>query len=169
MISLRRTLLAAAIAALALSASSGAAAQASTTCSWAGTPAVPTGVMTINPGLTNLPAPRDVQFHAWGQLSGGPRCHGQVQFISVITAGSTCALAHFDGRVVGLPGVARFVGDGALDVPSRLFDRHGNVVGLENAEIATPTNLERSNDCQSPSGFRGGWPAMFSSTIELFG
>src|SRR4051794_29015837 len=160
MISLGRALLAS-IATLVLG---GGAAQASTTCTWAGNPATPTGVMTITPGLTNIPSPRDVRFHAWGQLSGGPRCRGQLQFISAITAGSTCTLAHFEGRVVGLPDVARFVGDGSLDVPSRLYDTHGKLVGLENAEIVTATNLERSTDCQSPSGFRGGWPGMFSST-----
>jgi hypothetical protein len=157
-----------AIGALVIAAPAGADAQASTTCTWSGTPAAPTGVLTISPGITNLPASRDMQFHAWGPLSGGPGCHGQMQFVGVITAGSFCSYAHFEGRVTGLSGVARYVGDGSLDVPSRLYDKRGNLVGLENAEIATPSNALRATDCQAPGGFRGGWPAMFSSTVVLF-
>jgi hypothetical protein len=167
MIPFRRALLAP-IAALVFSASGGAVARASTTCTWSGTPVAPTGVLTISPGITNLPTSRDMRFHAWGPLSGGPGCRGQMQFIGVITAGSTCSYAHFEGRVIGLPGVVRYVGDGSLDVPSRLYDKHGSVVGLENAEIATPMTTSHAFDCEAPSGFRGGWPAMFSSTVVLF-
>jgi hypothetical protein len=39
---------------------------------------------------------------------------------------------------------------------------------LENAAIATPSNASRVTDCQAAGGFRGGWPAMFSSTGVLF-
>jgi hypothetical protein len=55
----------------------GAPASASTTtCTWGGTPTAPTGTFTINPGITNLPAPGALEFRATGELSGGGRCTG---------------------------------------------------------------------------------------------
>ena len=55
-----------------------------------------------------------------------------------------------------------------LMVPSQLYDRAGNVVGVENANIMTQANLTHTTDCMAPSGFTGGWPAMFSSVVELW-
>jgi hypothetical protein len=84
-------------------------------------------------------------------------------------AGSTCAVLHIEGVVEGLPGVARFVGKGSLEFPSVLYDGSGNSVGVENAEILTPSNQPHLLDCTTPEGFRGGWPAMFSSVVHLNG
>jgi hypothetical protein len=146
-----------------------AAARAPLTCTWAGTPAAPTGVFTITPGVTNVPSSGPLKFHATGRLAGGPGCHGTMTYIGQLDAGATCPESTFRGRVRGLPGVARFLGNGSLDVPSLLFDRRGNLVGVENAEIATQTNLQHALDCATPGGFAGGWPAMFSSVVERFG
>jgi hypothetical protein len=84
-----------------------------------------------------------------------------------MATGATCPLSTFEGTVKGLPGVARFRGHGSLIVPSQLFDRHGNVVGLETANIMTQSTFNHATDCTKPEGFRGGWPAMFSSVIQL--
>ena len=163
----RRTALALALATAAVVGGGGASAQAATTCTWAGTPVAPTGTFTIKPGLTNVPSSRALKFVATGRLGGGPACRGTVRFVSQIDAGSTCAYAAFEGVVKGLPGVARSVGRGSLDVPSLLYDRAGRLVGVENAQILTRDNFFNSPDCSKPSGFTG--PAGFSSTITLFG
>jgi len=152
-------------AAVALGAPAGAV--ASTTCSWGGSPSAPTGSFTITPGLTNRPAPGALKFKAVGKLAGqAPLCQGRLKFVGQIDAGSDCAFAAFEGVVEGLPGVARFWGRGSLDVPSVLYGPEGNVVGVENAEIATEENLVNSLKCQTPEGFTG--PAGFSSTVVLF-
>src|SRR4051812_26626561 len=78
-------------------------ASASTICTWGGTPVAPTGTLTIDPGITNLPAPGALKFRATGQLSGGGRCTGTMTFVGQIDAGSTCALVSFEGTVKGLP------------------------------------------------------------------
>src|SRR3954449_9736442 len=107
-------------------------ARAATTCSWAGTPTAPTGWFTLDPGLTNIPSSAPSSFVAWGDLSGSdPRCRGQMKWIGQADAGSTCPLVSFEGEVKGLPGVARFWGKGSLLVPSYLYDRAGNLVGIE--------------------------------------
>jgi hypothetical protein len=142
--------------------------RANATCTWGGTPSKPTGTFSIHPGLATSPSTRPVDFVATGELGGGPGCQGTVRFVADIAAGSTCALATFDGRVEGLPGVARFFGQGSLMVPSRLFGASGRLVGFENANIMTPANAPHTCDCLSPDGFEGGWPAMFSSTIVRF-
>jgi hypothetical protein len=116
-----------------------------------------------------IPSTRPVDFVATGELGGAPGCQGTVRFVAEITPGSTCALATFDGRVEGLPGVARFFGQGSLMVPSRLFDASGRLVGFENANIITPANAPHTGDCLTAHGFEGGWPAMFSSVIVRFG
>jgi hypothetical protein len=141
-------------------------AQAATICSWAGTPAVPTGTFTVSPGVTNVPSAEPLRFKATGVLGGG--CSGKMTFNGQLDAGATCPFSTFRGTVQGLPGVTRFLGHGSLLVPSELFDDAGNVVGVENANIMTQTNLARTTDCNTPSGFRGGWPAMFSSVVELY-
>jgi hypothetical protein len=144
-----------------------ATANAQTTCTWGGTPANPTGTFTIRPGLTNSPVPGALKFRATGTLGGtDPICTDRVRFVGQLDAGSTCALASFEGTVEGLPGVARFWGKGSLDVPSFLYDREGNLVGVENAQIVTEENLANSLQCGTPEGFTG--PAGFSSNIVLF-
>jgi hypothetical protein len=71
-------------------------------------------------------------------------------FVGQIDAGSTCALASFEGSVRGLPGVTRFWGKGSLTVPELLYDAAGNVVG---------------SDCDTAGGFSEG---TFAATVELF-
>jgi hypothetical protein len=89
-------------------------------------------------------------------------------FTGQLDAGATCPFSEFEGVVKGLPGVARFWGKGSLLVPSLLYDRNGNVVGSETAQILTETNFPHTADCATPTGYTGGWPAMFSSVVELF-
>jgi hypothetical protein len=143
-------------------------AQAATTCTWAGTPAAPTGTFTITPGVTNVPSAGPLKFVATGPLSGDDkRCSGQMKFVGQIDAGASCLLPlSFEGTVEGLPGVVRWWGKGNLDVPSYLYDRAGNLVGNENAQIVTKDNLAQYADCSTPGGFTG--PATFSSNITLF-
>src|SRR3954447_17863322 len=162
-----RLAVALAIAAAALSAQA-AHARAGLTCTWAGTPAAPTGTFTMEPGVTNTPSAGPLAFRATGRLAGGPRCHGTMVFEGQLDPGATCPFSTFRGRVYGLPGVARYVGHGSLLVPSTLYDRKGRVAGVENAEILTPANLAHTTDCATPEGFTGGWPGMFSSVVERF-
>jgi hypothetical protein len=157
-----------AVAAVLLAAGVGAgSAQAATTCTWAGTPDAPTGTFTVKPGVTNLPSPGPLKFTATGALGG--QCAGTMTFTGQLDAGASCSFAEFEGAVRGLAGVTRFWGKGSLLVPSVLYDSAGNVVGSENAQILTETNFPHTTDCATPTGFTGGWPAMFSSVIELFG
>ena len=152
-------------ACLALSAVAAAPADARSTCTWAGTPAEPTGTFTIDPGVTNVPSAGPLKFKATGQLGG--ECSGTMTFAGQLDAGSSCAFAEFEGSVKGLPGVARFWGKGNLLVPSVLYDSAGNVVGLEAAQIVTETDIAHYTDCSTPEGFAGGWSDMFSSVVEL--
>jgi hypothetical protein len=141
-------------------------ARAATTCTWGGTPLAPTGWFTVKPGTTATPMPTAGRFIATGQLAGeDPRCKGEMKWVGQVDAGSTCAVASFEGAVRGLPGVARFWGKGSLLVPSRLYDRAGNAVGLENANIMTRHNSSLTASCTTPEGFTG--PADFSSVVEL--
>jgi hypothetical protein len=157
-----------AVAAAFLAAGGGAgSAEAAATCTWAGTPDAPTGTFTIKPGVTNLPSAGPLKFMATGTLGG--ECAGTMTFTGQLDAGATCAFAEFEGTVKGLPGVARFWGKGSLLVHSLLYDKSGNVVGSENAQILTETNFPHTTDCATPAGFTGGWPGMFSSVLELFG
>jgi hypothetical protein len=137
------------------------------TCTWAGTPAAPTGTFTITPGVTNVPSAEPLEFRATGVLAGGPGCTGTMTWVGQFDAGSSCAAILVEGVVKGLPGVARFVGKGNLLAPSLLYDRSGNLVGVENAEILTPANQPHFADCSTPRGFTGGWPGMFSSVFTL--
>jgi hypothetical protein len=158
-----------AIAAVAVGCAQAGEARAATTCTWAGTPAAPTGTFTITPGLTNFPSPQASKFIASGQLAGDdPRCHGQMRWVGQIDAGSNCVLASFEETVEGLPGVAHAWGKGSVDVPQSLYDRKGRLVGAENAQIATQANFQHYLDCSTPQGFVGGWPGMFSSHVVLF-
>jgi hypothetical protein len=159
----------AASAALAVSAAGDGVARASTTCTWAGTPAAPTGTFTITPGLTNFPSSQPSKFVASGPLAGDdPRCRGQMRWVGQVDAGSSCGLASFEESVQGLPGVSRARGKGNIDVPQSLYDRQDRLVGVENAQVATQTSSQHYLDCNTPQGFAGGWPAMFSSNVVLF-
>jgi hypothetical protein len=154
----RTTVAIAAVTAAVAGGAAPAAAQASKTCTWGGTPAAPTGV-TTNGGITNVPSPVPLRFRASGALGGD--CRGRMRFIGQMDAGSSCALIDFEGRVEGLPGVAWFVGTSAMGVaPARLYDSRGKLVGSENAQFLTNSNL---TDCSTPRGLRR---VAFSSVIE---
>ena len=142
-------------------------ASAMTTCTWGGTPAAPTGTFTITPGITNVPSAGPLKFVATGPLAGADkRCSGLMKFDGQVDAGASCLLPlSFEGTVQGLPGVARWWGKGNLDVPSYLYDKAGNLVGTENAQIATQDNSSHLLDCGTPDGFTGG---TFSSNVVLF-
>jgi hypothetical protein len=156
-----------ALALVALAVTQPGKAHATTICSWAGTPLAPTGWFTLDPGVTMTPSAGPLRFVAWGDLAGSdPRCRGQMKWIGQADAGATCALLSFEGEVKGLPGVARFWGKGSLLVPSYLYDKYGNLVGVENANIMTQHNQSLTATCAEPGGFTG--PADFSSTIVLF-
>src|SRR4051794_10169325 len=88
------------LATVALACAQTGQAQAATTCTWAGTPAAPTGTFTITPGLTNFPLAQPSKFSASGQLAGDdPRCRGQMRWVGQIDAESNCALASFEETV----------------------------------------------------------------------
>jgi hypothetical protein len=84
-----------------------------------------------------------------------------------LDAGSFCGMISSEGVVTGLPGVSRFVGRGTLVAPTALYDEAGQLAGVENAQLATSSNAPRFSDCNTSEGFRGGWPAMFSSVVAL--
>jgi hypothetical protein len=68
---------------------------------------------------------------------------------------------------MGLPGVKRFAGAAPVGIlPARLYDKGGNIVGSENAQVDTLANAPSFPNCNTPEGF-GEW--NFSSVIELFG
>src|SRR3954464_7496945 len=140
-------------------------AHAAATCTWGGTAAAPTGTTTIRPGLTNTPAPEPMWFRATGVLAGdAAACRGTFTFTGVMNAGSTCGLVTFQGVARGLPGVARFAGVSVGGfAPARLYDHAGNVVGSENAQFLTGSDVMA---CGTPEGMTGN---RFSSVIELFG
>jgi hypothetical protein len=134
------------------------------TCTWGGAAPAPAGITTIHPGITNDPAPRPIAFRATGRLGGAPGCRGTFRFSGQMNAGSTCGLITFQGRTRGLRGVARFAGVSVGGVaPARLYDKAGNVVGSENAQFLTGSNV---SDCQTPTGMTRN---RFSSVIVLFG
>ena len=136
-----------------------------TTCTWGGTPAAPTGTFSISPGLTNAPSTAPSVFKVTGALGGG--CTGTLTYNGQIDAGGTCSVSTFEGKANGIPGVRRFAGVGVNVLgPARLYDKDGNVVGIENAQVATPANAPHFMDCGTPQGFTGG---TFSSLIVLAG
>jgi hypothetical protein len=159
-----------AIAASLLAGGSGAAsAQATTTCTWGGTPANPTGyVKYTRQGITNTPSTEPLPFIATGPLAGG--CSGELTYHGVQATGSTCTFGPFEARATGLPGVVRAAGDNVVGlVPALLYDKSGNVVGSENPQVLTSGTEEKNFaflSCTSPEGFKEG---HFSSVIELFG
>src|SRR5439155_6671933 len=121
----------------------------------------------MTPGPTNLPSTGPIDFTATGELAGDARCTGQLTFVGQMDAGATCAFSTFQGAAKGLPGVRQFAGVGPLGIlPARLYDKDGNVVGSENAQVDTLANAQHLSDCNTPEGFTEG---QFSSVIELFG
>jgi hypothetical protein len=145
-----------------------ASAQASTTCTWGGTPVEHTGVVTFTKqGLTNTPSTEPLPFTAAGPLAGG--CSGTLTYRGYFAAGASCPTpSPFEARVFGLRGVVRAAGEGiTVLAPALLYDRAGNVVGSENPQVLTGGTEERNlgfTNCNSPEGFRQG---NFSSVIEL--
>ena len=81
----------------------------SAVCTWGGTPAAPTGRFTFTPGLTQFtPSSGPLKFWATGELSGGAGCQGKMVFRGVAEPGAICPAFVTDGKVEGVPGVARF-------------------------------------------------------------
>jgi len=130
-------------------------------CTWGGTAVAPTGTFTISPGLTMIPLATPSKFHVTGELGGA--CTGTLTYDGQIDASGTCQFTTFEGKAKGIPGVTDFAGIGIGSFgPARLYDKGGNVIASENANINTPENAPHAADCGSPQGFRGG---NFSSTI----
>jgi hypothetical protein len=144
-----------------------ASAQESRTCTWGGTPAAPTGTFVNDPGLTNTPNPAVISFRVIGALGGD--CRGTMSFKGTYDPNGSCLAATFSGTVEGLPGVERFAGSNTAGfLPSRLYDRAGNVAGSENANAYTADNVLGGPfmACNTPEGLTRG---TFSSVIELLG
>jgi hypothetical protein len=159
-------IMALAAACLVLASGGSASAQASTTCTWGGTPAAPTGTFTVRPGLTNTPAPEPLKFAATGDLAGGGRCTGKMTLAGQVNAGSTCLFASFQGTVRGVPGVARFWGEGSALVHEFLYDNDGNLVGADQPSVAPPpADDPLYMGCGSPEGETS---FGFSALVELF-
>ena len=154
--------------ALALAGGATSAQAATTRCTWGGTPANPTGTIAFNPGLTQIPAPFALKFKAVGVVEGGGPCHGQtVIFDGQADAGSSCSGGvGFEGRIIGLPGVAWVWGRGVLNVVRELaYDANGNLVGSDQA-IVQPLD-DHFAACNTPQGFTGKG-ARFSGEWDLF-
>ena len=137
-------------------------------CTWGGTPDAPTGVVTLERGLTLTPSESDSSFVAAGPLEGDGPCTGTMTFDGIVRQGSTCAHAWFEGRVKGLRGVARFEGPGLFSaVHEFLYDRHGNIVGADQPllQVPQPEGYSHAQDCATSEGFTR---AVFSATVELF-
>src|SRR5689334_2180470 len=97
-----------------------AAAQATTTCTWGGTPANPTGTVTYTgQGLTNTPSSGPLPFTATGPLAGG--CGGKLTYRGYSDTGATCAFGSFEASVKGLAGVVRAEGAAAAGLVPALL------------------------------------------------
>jgi hypothetical protein len=163
-------LLVAATAICALTAPTAASAsQGETICTWGGTPAAPTGIITFSPGVTNTPSTGPTQFTATGQL-GGSGCNGKLTFTGSLEPGNSCAVAApFHAKATGLPPVVRAESQPGLagTAPVLLYDAAGNVVGSEQAQFLT-TIADESDpgfmDCGTPGGLT---EAFWSDTVEL--
>jgi hypothetical protein len=157
-----------AIASVGLLPSGGVRAQDPIVCQWGGDPVAPTGEVTLDPGATNTPSAGPLKLVATGPLAGGGVCRGKMTFVGVAKTGSTCAVTIFEGKVKGLPGVARFWGPGITGaVQEVLYDKDGNLVGADQPLVLLQDeDHSQAEDCASPEGFTH---ARFSSTVELFG
>lgn len=157
------------VVASALALAGGAAsAQAATRCIWGGTPDNPTGhIEFVDHGLTQFPAPFAFKFRAWGPVEGGGPCHGQtVTFAGQADAGSSCGGGvGFEGRVIGLPGVAWLWGRGVGTFVRELdYDKNGSLVGSDQAIATGPKNDPLFTACNTPQGFKTG---VFSGEWDL--
>jgi hypothetical protein len=143
-------------------------AQAVTRCTWGGTPAAPTGTVSFTrQGLTQFPAPFALPFRATGVVEGGGPCRGQVvTFAGQADAGSSCTGGvGFEGRVIGLPGVAWLWGRGVANVVRELdYDNNGSLVGSDQAIIEPPKDDPSFSACNTPQGFKS---ARFSGEWDL--
>ena len=138
-------------------------------CTWGGTPANPTGIVTLEPGLTNTPSAGPIAVYASGRLEG-QGCKGTMIFDGIARSGAGCLSGTiFEGSVYGVPGVTRLFGPGwGPQVQEFLYDRHGNIVGADQPNVKVEGNSapnSNSLDCNTPEGFRR---APFSSTVELY-
>jgi hypothetical protein len=137
-------------------------------CRWGGTPAAPTGRVKLSPGLTLSPSPEDVHFVATGPAEGEP-CGPTITFEGILRAGSSCAAQQFVGRAKGIPGVVAFSGPGLVGTaPEQLFDRAGNVVGVNTVTIAStdlPRTFQDNPACTEPGGLE---EISFSTVVTLF-
>ena len=137
-------------------------------CTWGGSQANPTGIVTLDPGLTNTPSAGPIAVHAWGPLEG-PGCHGTMDFNGIGRPGASCLSTTFEGAVYGVPGVTRLFGPGALNVAQEyLYDGQGNIVGSDQPIVkvfGNPAPDSNGLDCNRPGGFDR---APFSSTVEFF-
>src|SRR5438105_6596465 len=112
---------------------SAAAGHGETICTWGGTPAAPTGVITLSPGITNTPSTGPIQFTATGRL-GGSGCTGKLTFTGYFEPGMSCAVnTPFHAEATGLPPVVRAEGQAGVagSAPVLLYDANCNVVGSE--------------------------------------
>ncbi|TMK98024.1 MAG: hypothetical protein E6G34_10140 [Actinobacteria bacterium] len=166
-------LLATASVGLLAATSSSAASSDQKVCTWGGTPAAPTGVITLDPGITNTPSTQPTQFVATGELGGGEGCSGTLTFTGTIEAGTTCAInAPFHAKARGLPPIKTVEAPQPGAAGSQLvllYDAQGNVVGSEQAQFLTSAVNESDPaylDCNSPQGLTF---ANWSDTVELFG
>ena len=137
-------------------------------CTWGGTQANPTGIVTFDPGITNTPSAGPIATHAWGPLEG-PGCHGTMDFNGIGRPGASCTLGvTFEGPVHGVPGVTRLFGPGFGPlVHEFLYDRQGNIVGSDQPMVKVIGNSPPNSnalDCNTPDGIRR---LPFSSTVEL--
>ena len=161
-----------AILAMALGSLGSASAQSGSTtrlCTWGGTPANPTGIVTFEPGITNTPSTGPIAVYASGRLEG-EGCKGTMIFDGIARSGATCESPPiFEGPVYGVPGVTRLFGSGwGPQVQEFLYDKQGNIVGADQPTLKVEGNsAPNSNalDCGTPEGFRR---APFSSTVELY-
>ena len=138
-------------------------------CTWGGTPANPTGIVTFEPGITNTPSTGPIAVYASGRLEG-EGCKGTMIFDGIARAGATCESPPiFEGPVYGVPGVTRLFGSGwGPQVQEFLYDKQGNIVGADQPTLKVEGNsAPNSNamDCNTPEGFTR---APFSSTVELY-
>jgi hypothetical protein len=141
-------------------------AQDTTICTWGGTPDSPTGEVYVDPGVTNTPSAGPVKLLATAPLAGDG-CKGKMTFDGFGHAGATCALTIFEGKVRGVPGVARFYGFAPAGlVHEFMYDRAGNVVGSDQVQVLNQDD-EHSQplDCNTPEGFTHG---RFSGVVEFF-
>jgi hypothetical protein len=166
----RTAALTAAVAAAvgAFAAANAVPASASRICTWGGTPANPTGIVTIDPGITNTPSAGPLRAHAWGPLEG-QGCKGTMTFTGVARPGSSCLFSTFEGSVEGVPGVTRLFGAGSGPlVHEFLYDRDGNVVGSDQPLVKAFGAGGHSSDgldCRTPEGYTRG---PFSATLEFY-